>query len=114
MMMKWMKAYAAARITAANRSDGWLREAAGCTETELLARLDAAPAGLTEEQAEAAREKYGRRSTAPTRWRGPGASARPGGCWKPLPTRSRWYCCCWRRCRPAPTSCLRRRDSGTL
>ena len=72
MMMKWMKAYAAARITAANRSDGWLREAAGCTETELLARLDAAPAGLTEEQAEAAREKYGPNALArPRRKRAP-------------------------------------------
>ena len=74
MMMKWIKAYAAAQSTGAKRSDGWLREAAACTETELLAKLGAAPAGLTAEQAEAAREKYGsnrlakpKRKSAPRR-----------------------------------------------
>ena len=73
-MMKWIKAYAAAQSTGARRSDGWLREAAACTETELLARLGTAPAGLTAEQAEAAREKYGsnrlakpKRKSAPRR-----------------------------------------------
>ena len=44
-MMKWIKAYAAAQSTGARRSDEWLREAAACTETELLAKLGAAPAG---------------------------------------------------------------------
>ena len=74
MMMKWIKAYAAAQSTGAKRSDGWLQEAAACTETELLAKLGAAPAGLTAEQAEAAREKYGsnrlakpKRKSAPRR-----------------------------------------------
>ena len=74
MMMKWIKAYAAAQNTAARRSDGWLREAAACTEAQLLAKLSAAPAGLTEEQAGEAREKYGsnrlakpRRKSAPLR-----------------------------------------------
>ena len=74
MMMKWIKAYAAAQNTAARRSDGWLREAAACTEAQLLAKLSAAPAGLTEEQAGEAREKYGsnrlakpRRKSAPRR-----------------------------------------------
>ena len=74
MMMKWIKAYAAAQNAAAKRSDGWLREAAACTEAQLLAKLSAAPAGLTEEQAGEAREKYGsnrlakpRRKSAPRR-----------------------------------------------
>ena len=72
MMMKWIKAYAAAQSTGARRSDEWLREAAACTETELLAKLGAAPAGLTAEQAEAAREKYGsNRLAKPKRKRAP-------------------------------------------
>ena len=73
-MMKWIKAYAAAQSMGARRSDGWLREAAGCTETELLAKLGTAPAGLTAAQAEAARETYGsnrlakpKRKSAPRR-----------------------------------------------
>ena len=59
MMMKWIKAYAAAQNTAAKLSDARLREAAACTEQELMEKLGTAPAGLTEEQAEAARETFG-------------------------------------------------------
>ena len=72
MMMKWIKAYAAAQNTAAKHTDGWLREAAAYTEEELLGKLGADPAGLSEAQAEAAREKYGsNRLARPKRKSGP-------------------------------------------
>ena len=74
MMMKWIKAYAASQNTAAKESDARLRAAAACTEEELMKKLGTAPAGLTDEQAEAAREKYGanrlarvKRKSAPRR-----------------------------------------------
>ena len=59
MMMKWIKAYAAAQNTAAKQSDTRLREAAACTEARLLEKLGTGAGGLTQAQAEAAREQYG-------------------------------------------------------
>ena len=59
MMMKWIKAYAAAQNTAAKQSDTRLREAAACTEARLLEKLGTGADGLTQAQAEAAREQYG-------------------------------------------------------
>ena len=59
MMMKWIKAYAAAQNTAAKQPDTRLREAAACTEARLLEKLGTGAGGLTQAQAEAAREQYG-------------------------------------------------------
>ena len=52
MMMKWIKAYAAAQNTAAKQSDTRLREAAACTEARLLEKLGTGAGGLTQDQAE--------------------------------------------------------------
>ena len=106
MMMKWIKAYAAGQNKTAKESDTRLREVAAATEAALLEQLGTGPDGLTEEQAEAVRERTGpnrlarsrpRRSgsaPAPTAWPGPAARAHPAACWKPSPTPFPWCCCC--------------------
>ena len=74
MMMKWIKAYAAGQNKTAKESDTRLREVAAATEAALLEQLGTGPDGLTEEQAEAVRERTGpnrlaraRRKSAPRR-----------------------------------------------
>ena len=45
MMMKWIKAYAAAQSTGAKRSDGWLREAAVLHRDRTAGKAGGGPGG---------------------------------------------------------------------
>ena len=80
MMMKWIKAYAAGQNKTAKESDTRLREVAAATEAALLEQLGTGPDGLTEEQAEAVRERTGPNPLAPAL----GLTALPVSCFGAL------------------------------